>query len=96
MFPLISSAHKINQTVVIGRLGWCCWDNGCLLLLSIKVLRKELKVLTAFSQKHREVCKICQPLSPHSDMPIDTVTGTRAVLLLLVWSSQEDLQSKGL
>ncbi|XP_065910594.1 calcineurin-binding protein cabin-1-like isoform X2 [Dysidea avara] len=39
----------------LGTLGWCSWDNGCLLSTSIQVLRKELRVLTAFSPQHREV-----------------------------------------
>ena len=39
----------------LGSLGWCVLDNGCLLKVMVDTLRKELRILTAHTQKTREV-----------------------------------------
>ena len=41
--------------VHLGKMGWCCRDSGAFLLESIQALRKELRVLTAWPAKQREV-----------------------------------------
>lgn len=39
----------------LGSLGWCVLDDGCLLKDMVDALRKELRILTAHTQKTREV-----------------------------------------
>ena len=41
--------------VQLGKMGWCCRDEGLFLQESVSVLRHELKVLTKLPPKQREV-----------------------------------------
>ena len=41
----------------LGRMGWCCKQNGVFLKHSVQTLRKELNILTRLPGKQREVCE---------------------------------------
>ena len=80
----------------LGRMGWCCKDNGRFLLETVQVLRRELQILTRLPPKQREVSIVSVEGIDWCCFAVllGVIARAGAVLLLSPWTPQQASKGK--